>query len=347
MTAFDHLDQLRKDIAADPDSLSEARTRLDTVLAAAMTFEGALRTYRSGSVATRFTNDPVDDADGGVVMDRRAFPALGPEGAGELPNSLVEDLRKWIRPILREQYPNLVVSLMKRGLLIEPFEPLATGEDPTVDLVLALNRVEGDALWIPNLDTNSWNASDPEGHVTLFTAGSDQLRRTRRHVVRIAKAQVKQFVEPAVCSFNIAALAWECIRFGEPIDAALSRFYEYAASELDSRLTSDPAGVSPAIKVEDRIVAVKRFRKTAEGIQLAIEAGDDDVKVVEALAEFGVFWNLIDAPQGSSASAVQSAIASGAALSITAAGALSTRPMGASNSVKPSRSYGSGPDVLA
>ena len=346
MNAHDHLDQLRKNIAADPDSLSAAKTRQNDVFSAAITFPGSLRTYRSGSVATRFTNHPVSDADGGLVMDRRSFPALGPEGQGELPATLVEDLRDCIRPILKADYPDVVIKLMKRGLLIEFNEPLASGEDPTVDLVLGLNRVEGGALWIPNLDQNRWDASHPERHVQLFTTGSDGLRQTRRHVVRIAKAQVKQFVEPAVCSFNIAALAWECISFAEPIDAALHRFFDYAATELANRLTADPAEVSPAIKVKDRGLAVKRFRKTADSSQLAIDAGDDDLKVLEALTDFGDFWKLIEPLTGSSNSAISSAIASGSALWIDSLGGLHTDSIG-STTVKPTRSYGTHHGALA
>ena len=234
----------------------------------------------------------------------------------------MEDLRDCIRPILKEAYPDVVIKLMKRGLLIEFHEPLASGEDPTVDLVLALNRVEGDALWIPNLDQKRWDASHPEEHVVLFTAGSDGLRRTRRHVVRIAKAQVKQFAVPAVCSFNIAALAWECI-------------------ELAEHLSADPAEISPSIKVKDRNIAVKRFRKTADNLKLAIEAGDDDTKVLEALTEFGVFWELLDPPAGSSCSAVNGAIASGSALSIDTSGILKTGTI-ASTPLKTTRSYGNG-----
>lgn len=345
MTAHDILDQLRKDIVANSDSLAQAKTRQKAALAAAETFEGALRTYQSGSVATRFTNHPVSDADCGVVMDRRSFPALGPDGDSDLPAQLVEDLRCCIRPTLKEIYPDVVIKVMKRGLLIEFHEPLASGEDPTVDLVLALNRVEDDALWIPNLDRNQWDASHPEKHVLLFTAGSDGLRQTRRHVVRIAKAQVKQFAVPAVCSFNLAALAWECIEFSEPIDLALRRFYDYAATEMAKRLTADPAGVSPSVKVEDRDIAVKRFRKTADNIALAIEAGDDQDKVQDALTEFGVFWKLLDPPSGSSSSAINSAIASGSTVSIDAAGRLHTGAI-ASTTVKSTRSYGTGHGAL-
>jgi len=111
-------------------------------------------------------------------MDRRIFPDLGPDGGGDLPASLVEDLRKWIRPTLQEIYPNVVIRLMKRGLLIVVNEPLASGEDPSVDLVVALNRAEDNALWIPNLERDSWDPGHPERHVELFTAGGESLRRT-------------------------------------------------------------------------------------------------------------------------------------------------------------------------
>jgi len=111
MTAYDQLDQLRKDIAANPDSQAEAKARQKAVFAAD-TFSGSLRTYKSGSVAIRFTNHPVSDAGGGVVMDRRSFPALGPEGDGELPAALVEDLRDCIRPILKEAYLSQLKTLL-------------------------------------------------------------------------------------------------------------------------------------------------------------------------------------------------------------------------------------------
>ena len=182
---------------------------------------------------------------------------------------------------------------MKRGLLVRFNEPLSSGEDPTVDLVVALNRVEAPGLWIPNLDRNRWDPSHPERHVELFTSGWPQLRQTRQHVVRVAKAHAKQFSEPAVCSFNIAALAWECIELAEPLDRALQQFFDYAATSLAQHLTADPAGVSAPIKVDERNRAVQRFRTVADALDLAIEAGDDDAKVYEILAATGVFWKLV------------------------------------------------------
>ena len=92
--------------------------------------------------------------------------------------------------------------------------------------------------------------------------------------------------------------------------------------------------------MKDRNTAVRRFRKTADNIRLAIDAGDDGVKVREALTEFGVFWDLIDPPAGSSSSAVHGAIATGAGLSINPSGGLQTASDSTTSYVKASRSYG-------
>lgn len=251
MNAQTMVDRIRQQVAAHDESLQETRRRRDYTRQAAAGFPGALRNYRAGSLATYFTNHPVSDADAGVVMDRRTLPNLGPDGKGELPAELVGEIGRHIRPPLAALYPYVRVERMKRGLLISFGQPLATGEDPTVDLVVALNRAQDDALWIPNLDKNRWDPSHPEKHVELFTSGTEELRRTRRHVVRLAKAQVQQFDDPHICSFNIAALAWECIQSAERIDLALWRFFDYAATELAKHLTKDPAGVSSPIRVED------------------------------------------------------------------------------------------------
>ena len=51
----------------------------------AIGFAGALRTYSSGSIAHHTMIAPVTDGDGGVVLDRRSYPRLGPDGDGEDP----------------------------------------------------------------------------------------------------------------------------------------------------------------------------------------------------------------------------------------------------------------------
>jgi hypothetical protein len=297
ITALEIINDIRRQIAAQDDALSGARSRRDAVFAAAATFPGVLRTFRSGSLATGYINHPVDDADGGMVLDRRAYPSLGPDGGGELPHSTVEDIQNHIRPILREKYPKVSVVKMKRGLLIEVNEPLAFEQDPTVDLVIALNRATDDALWIPNLDQNRWDPSHPERHVALFTSGSSELRRTRAQVVRLGKAQVKQFKRPTLSSFNVSALAWEEVQKAESLDEALLRFLDYAATEIADHPTDDPAGVSAPISLPEglqRETIVIRLERAADALERAIAAGDNEAKVLAALAD--VFPNYVQAP---------------------------------------------------
>ena len=341
MNAHAMVDEIRQRVAARDESLREARQRRDRACQAAASFPGALRTYRAGSLATHFTNDPVSDADAGIVMDRRSRADLGPDGKGELPAQLVEEIRDHIRLQLARLYPDLRVERMKRGLLVRFNQPLRSDEDPTVDLVVALNRVVDDALWIPNLDRNRWDPSHPEKHVELFTAGAEGLRRTRRHVVRLAKAQVQQFDKPHLCSFNLAALAWECIQSAERIDLALWRFFNYAATELAKHLTKDPAGVSSPIRVDDRSLAVDRLARTTRGLRLAIDALDDEDKVQAALAAQGVFWKLVSPPMGRRADDVVSAVRVGAGVSVASGGVLVTGAASrGATAVKPTRAYG-------
>lgn len=342
MSAHMIVDQILQKVAARDESLQEARQRRDRVRQAAASFPGALRTHLAGSLATHFTNHPVSDADAGLVMDRRTRPELGPDGKGELPSELVNEIRLHIRPRLARLYPNVRVERMKRGLLVRFNRPLRSGEDPTVDLVVALNRAEDDALWIPNLDSNRWDPSHPEKHVELFTAGAEGQRRTRRHVVRLAKAQLQQFDKPHLCSFNLAALAWECIQSTERIDLALWRFFNYAATELAKHLTKDPAGVSAPIRVDDRRLAVDRLQRTAHGLRLAIDAGDDDDKARVALSAQGVFWKLVPPPpHGNRMNNVVEAVRTGTGVSVTSAGLLvtGTRTSPAAP-IKATRAYG-------
>ncbi|MDP9335752.1 MAG: hypothetical protein M3Q30_20935, partial [Actinomycetota bacterium] len=145
------LNHVRAGIAPADSVLGEARRRRDTVAGLALDFPGALRTYRSGSIAAGLANKPVEDADGGLVLDRRVYPELGPDGGGELPVDIVGKVQDHIRPGLRELYPKARVAVMKRGLLITVGQPLEEGQDPSVDLVVALTRKDGPGLWIPNM----------------------------------------------------------------------------------------------------------------------------------------------------------------------------------------------------
>jgi len=302
------LAQVRSDLAPTDKYLGEARKRRKAVNNAALSFEGTNRKYASGSIAHGTANRDAD-ADGGAVLDRRTYGDLGPDGNDEGPEDIVDQVRDHIRPLVKETYPDARFRLLKRAIKVTPNSPV-DGEDPTVDLIVALERKDEPGLWIPNLDRNDWDASHPEKHTELFTTGSRALRRVRARVTRLAKGWNHQYGEgrEALSSFHIETLAWECIEDDMTVAEGLEEFFDYSARELEKGDTDDPADVSGPIKLLlDRATAVDRLKKAAGLMHAAFEAeeNDDDDAVREALAE--LYWKYVDPPMGSTSKAAWAA----------------------------------------
>ena len=331
-----HLNEVHAELAPSNDTLSTARSRRDEVLAKVRSYTGALRTYKSGSIAHRTANHATD-ADCGVVLDRRSYPSLGPDGEREAPNNIVEEVREFLRERLKENHSAIRFRVTKRAIKVSFNEPLDDGTDPSVDLIVALTRKNGRGLWIPNIETKGWDASDPEYHTKVLIDDPADLRRVRAKVIRLAKGWNTQFAEPGLCSFNIEALALSCITEEHGMPDGLAEFFRYAASDLKKRLTPDLAGVSKPIKLPtDRDVVVGRLRRAAKHMRDALD-NDDKTKVQEAMA--GLYWNYVSPPDGSaSKDAIASALRSGSPALGVSGGALS---LGGGPSLKPTRSYGS------
>lgn len=337
---FDQIEEIRKKIAAKPEVLSEAIARRKAVEAAAMKFPGAARTYSAGSVAHLTVNHPVTDADAGLVLDRRAYPELGPDGGGEGPWETVAELRGVVADEVSETYPDVEVETHKRGLLVSFSEPLEDDQDPTVDMILTLNREDADGLWIPNLKTGTWNASHPEKHTEVFTSGTKELRVLRARVSRIAKAWNCQWDKDdrALSSFNIQALAYEFATDEDlAFEEAVAGWFEYAAEELEQGLTNDPAGVSPPIALLlDKGTVTNRLKKAAEKLQDALLHDDDPDAVREILA--GVFRDYVPAPAASKAAMANALRTGNSGVSISRAGAVNLG--GAGLGFKTTTAYG-------
>lgn len=294
--------EVRKKIAASDKVLNEARARRDVVVESAMEIEGSLRWFRSGSVAHAMVNKPVSDADSGLVLDRRSYPTLGPDGDDEGPDEVIDELCEIVRPKVREKYPKATVGKSRRGLLVEFNEPVTAEEDPSVDLIVTLTRKDADGLWIPDREVKAekdkWTPSHPEKHTDLFTGGAKDLRTLRARIARMGKAWNKQWDEGdrALSSFNIAALAWEYVDDGSvPLDEALAGWFRYAHDELDKAETEDPAGVSDPIRLLlPKSEVVRRLGKAADDMDEALVNEDDEDKVREALSR--VYPDYIEAP---------------------------------------------------
>ena len=333
-----HLNDVHAELAPSDETLSTARRRRDEVLAKAKGYPGTLRTYISGSIAHKTANQDTD-ADCGVVLDRRSYPNLGPDGEGDGPNQTVEDIRESLRDELKEDHPGIRFRVTKRAIQVSFNAPLDDGSDPSVDLIVALTR-KGQGLWIPNNEARDWDASDPEYHTRVLTADPAGLRRVRARVIRLAKGWNAQYAEPGLCSFNIEALALSCIAEEHDVPDGLAEFFRFAASDLKRRLTPDPAGVSKPIKLlKDHDTAVGRLERAAGFMKDALDNDDDKTKVQEAMAS--LYWKYVDPPAGSdSKEAFASALRSGTTALGVSGGALSLGTTG-TTSLKSTRSYGS------
>ncbi|MGA5818794.1 hypothetical protein ACPC54_13170 [Kitasatospora sp. NPDC094028] len=334
----DILNGIRSQIDAHAEPLAEARERLALVRSTAKAFPGSLRTYASGSLAQHTFIHPVGDGDGGLVLDRRVYPGLGPDGGGETPADISAELCGLLGPAVREVYPNARCGTSKRGPKLTFGQPV-DGQNPTVDLVVALTRKDAPGLWIPNLKNDTWEASDPESHVKLFTSGGAALQRTRRRVVRLLKAWNKQYSTPGFSSHNLTVWAWEFVEPGMGMADALSTVLTKAARRVDSgNATVDPAGVSPNVRLlVPRDTASRRLRTAAAGLEEAIAHDDDRDAVLSTLSR--VFYKYIDDPSPSSLTQKINALRQPGPLSTAALGL-----GGLSAAIPAVRSYGVGPE---
>lgn len=290
---LDVLDEVRADIEVPQPVIEEVRNRRDVVRAAANQFLGAKRTFPSGSathwtaIGRILTTEDGVDGDCGVVLSRAGvWHELGPDGDDVGPSDVVEKVRTFIGPIIREDYPDAKLWVTgKRAILVRCYEPIEGYEDddPTVDLIVALDRIGELGLWIPNLYTDSWDASHPEKHNALFNADPKSLRVVRARVVRLGKAWSRSCGRP-VSGFNVEALAWEAVESGQGVAKALLAFFEHGASSLAVRRTKDPADVSGAIKLlQPKDVVVAKFVKARDAVQEALDNDDDEDAVRDAL----------------------------------------------------------------
>ncbi len=280
------LEDVLKKLHPGDDVIMTARKRRDEVLTASARYSGCLRTYWSGSLAHRTANFDTD-ADCGIVLDRRAYLSLGPDGEGEGPSEVINDVRAFLREQLKPEHPDIAFRVTKRAIRVTYGEPLSDGTDPQVDLIVALTRKDPQpGLWIPNIEKAGWDASHPECHTRLLTAEPRTLRQNRARIIRLAKGENVEYSEKAICSFNIEALALGSVEAGKSLGIALAELFEYGADDLEAHETLDPAGVSPPIKtLLKRSIAVKRWTRAGRLVREALANAEDECAVRTSLSQ--------------------------------------------------------------
>jgi hypothetical protein len=289
------IDVIRARVAVRKEVLDAAKRRRDRVRELAQEHDAARATFNSGSVAHGTANAPLHDTDCGVALDRRKFWDYGPDGGNLPPRPMMESFRDWILPRLRREYAQVSCGITKRALLFEFHETLEfdgdVRTDPSVDLIVALERRDAAGLWIPNTERPGWDPSHPQRHTELFVNSERELRVHRARVVRLAKVAVKNDGEHKVmCSFNIEALALDLVTETAPITSALAEFLLASATEIAASLTDDPARVSGPIKLPDKITQAMASRRLEElGQIVAASLGADSEAEVRRIhsAAFG------------------------------------------------------------
>jgi hypothetical protein len=290
------LGDVHEQIAADRAILTVARRRRNAITVAASRFDGALRVFSSGSVAHATVIFEVEDADAGVVLDRRKHTELGPDGEGIGPRVIVEEMARFIHGELKDDFPGLTYEVGKRAIKFT-FNDLVKGQDPYVDLIVGLTRADGEGIWIPRLTDNSWDASDPEEHTRLLTSDSiaKDLRVHRAQVIRLIKACLKRDDHPVLSSFHVEARALADVDKVRTRGESLERVFRKSAAALELGDTPDPAGVSDPIKLEvPRDRAARRLRGLGESMAEALEHSGDKQRAQSALNR--VFPDFIDPP---------------------------------------------------
>ena len=301
-----HVERVRHQIQADDKVLREARRRRDRVRALAEQFFGSLRSFSSGSLAHGTVRKPVKDADSGVVLDRRSWPHLGPDGSGVGPLQIVPEMAQFIHAELVRDWPAVTYEISKRAIVFSFHAPLGDEdpqEDPTVDLIVSLTRQDAPGVWIPNTWQDRWDASHPERHTELLTADPAERRVFRARTVRLTKAIIGADGDHAVlCSFNIEALAYYSIEqaLSSQLDG-LAAFLQAAATGIAARPTPDPAEVSPPIKLPDGIGQDQAARRLSYFASCAAHAVRDRYDEQAVLAALGRLFpeQLPEAPQSS------------------------------------------------
>lgn len=313
-----YMERVRRRIQADDKVLDEARRRRDRVRALAERFSGALRSFPSGSLAHGTVRCPVKDADSGVVLDRRSWPLLGPDGSGLGPCQIVQHVAGAVHRELLSDWPAVTFEISKRAIVFKFHDPLGTEdpqEDPSVDLIVGLTRHDAPGLWIPDTWADDWDASHPERHTELLTAGPAELRVFRARTIRLTKAIVGGDGDSAVLSsFNIEVLAYYTITTVMPTQLdGLATFLQLAANGVAAGPTPDPAEVSPPIKLPDAITREQAVRRLSYFASCAADAVRDRYDEQAALMALARLFpeQLPEAPQ-SSEDKLAAALATGA-----------------------------------
>lgn len=264
------LEEARKNIQVGPEELAEAKIRRFKIAEALKKAFPGSRVYVNGSVAHGDALTPLTDVDVGVVV-KGAEETYGPGMKG--PTDLKEQAAEALRRELKGDYPKLVVIVegQKRSILVRFGDPVTKGQaDFTADVIVAVDNVDDDGLYIPRFDC--WDRSHPEKHTELVLKAIEDTDVVYARVVRLLKHWNRRNDKP-LCSWNIKALALDCITEPTTLLRGLEVWFKHAEEQLTLGETEDPAKVAPKpIKMnKSKTVVLRKIKDAHEHLALAVE----------------------------------------------------------------------------
>lgn len=226
---------------------TEAKDRL-RVLSSALSKEFGSRVYVNGSIAHGDALSPLNDVDLGVILRE-------PWATNERrhsPSRIMKHTCEVIETLASAHYPGLSADFtdQKRAVVVNfGSDTKKQHYEFTADVIVALDNTEDVGVFIPNLQRNTWDRSDPIKHSEIIRQANFATNSSFNAVVRIAK-QWNRKVEQPLSSWNIKALALSCILRPTPLLEGVHSFFRYARDTLSHGLTPDPAGIGPPIGLE-------------------------------------------------------------------------------------------------
>ncbi|KAB1153088.1 nucleotidyltransferase [Micromonospora sp. AMSO12t] len=278
------LSEIERRIAITPTEQAEAQRRLDYLVSTlAEEFEGEV--YVNGSIIHGDGITPLNDIDLGVIFGE---PTASRERFGS-PASLVGAISREIEVRARSRGLHIATSLLaqKRAIVITFGEHEgAASHNFTADVIVALEYPDGPGILVPNLQSESWDRSDPMAHTEMILQANRVTGFAFNKIVRLVKHWNRATGKP-LSSWNIKALALGCITHPLSLTQGVQVFFGHAVESLEKGLTPDPAGVALPANLElPRPQVMSRLHDAHDRVNAAILcATRDDVSGWRELIE--------------------------------------------------------------
>lgn len=275
---------LQENVNADPAQVEEARRRRKMFERAFATLAEVARSRGIGSLARGSQIEPINDVDLLIIFDPTEVPGWGEPGSSA--EEALEQTRAWVKELLgsqealQELFGDEAGSLRwVRHTRIQNHAVKCFLDDPddedafTVDVVPALPR-PGGGVFIPEVSTAAWIATDPEYLVESVLErhggfGEGQFVQLIR-VLKRWSADNGAILK----GLTVEVLALSHLR-DEPRPAALAGFFTAAAAHIFEPIV-DPADLCGEIQRDlDRSAAHQLLAGASERAAAALAAAAD------------------------------------------------------------------------